>query len=297
MVAYYISYGEPPRRFRWWLVAVLGVAGLLGVGAAVGVWQYRAGDDDEARAEAPPAATFADAVADAFAPGADTMYLVDISGSIEASGHLRAVRQALSALALEAPGQAGAAVASGSRAALLTFGGESREPKRVVGFTPLRDTEAQNRWLVQVNDITPPETGGSFIYDAIDEAYQRMRMQPDGDADAGRDKVLVILSDGIDGGVGECRPARPGETAGTGLCVGAGGDPLPCDDLPGMQDGSPRRICDGIYSIAHPDQLLAQLAESSVTVHTIGYGRRDRHEWLMLAAAATGGKYQYAGRQ
>ena len=104
MVAYYISYGEPPRRFRWWLVAVLGMAGLLGMGAVVGVWQYRAGDGDEARAEAPPAATFADAVSEAFAPGADTMYLVDISGSIEASGHLGEVRQALSMLALDEAG-------------------------------------------------------------------------------------------------------------------------------------------------------------------------------------------------
>ena len=99
-----------------------------------------------ARAEAPPAATFADAVSEAFAPGADTMYLVDISGSIEASGHLRGgAAGAVNALALDASGPAGAAVASGSRAALLTFGGESREPKKVVSFTPLLDTpEAQD---------------------------------------------------------------------------------------------------------------------------------------------------------
>ena len=62
-----------------------------------------------------PAATFADAVSEAFAPGADTMYLVDISGSIEASGHLEEVRRALSMLALDEAGPAGAAVASGSR--------------------------------------------------------------------------------------------------------------------------------------------------------------------------------------
>ena len=293
MVAYYISYGEPPRRFRWWLVAVLGVAGLLGMGAAVGVWQYRAGDDDEARAEAPPAATFADAVSEAFAPGADTMYLVDISGSIEASGHLEEVRRALSMLALDASGPAGAAVASGSRAALFTFGGESREPDSVIRLAPLDTPEAQDNWLVAANGLAPSDGGGSFIYDAVKAA---LRQLPAEGNDDGQENVLVILSDGIDGGVGECRPARPGETAGTGLCVGAGADPLPCADLPSMPDGSPRRICKGIYSIAHPDQLLAQLTESSVTVHTIGYGRRDRHEWLMLAAAATGGKYQYAGR-
>ena len=294
MVAYYISYGEPPRRFRWWLVAVLGVAGLLGMGAAVGVWQYRAGDEDEARAEAPPAATFADAVSDAFAPGADTMYLVDISGSIEASGHLAEVRRALSMLALDETGPAGAAVAGGSRAALLTLGGESREPISVIKLAPLDTPEAQDNWLVAANGLAPSDGGGSFIYDAVKAALRQM---PTEGNDDGGDNVLVILSDGIDGGVGECRPARPGETAGTGLCVGVSSDPLPCDDLPGMRDGSPRRICKGIYSETDPDQLLAQLAESSVTVHTIGYGRRDRHEWLMLAAAATGGKYQYAGRQ
>ena len=174
MVAYYISYGEPPRRFRWWLVAVLGVAGLLGMGAAVGIWQYRAGDDDEARAEAPPAATFADAVSEAFAPGADTMYLVDISGSIEASGHLRAVRQALSALALDASGPAGAAVASGSRASLLTLGGERREPEKVIELTPLDTPEAQDNWLVAANGLAPSDGGGSFIYDAVKAALRQL---------------------------------------------------------------------------------------------------------------------------
>ena len=294
MVAYYISYGEPPRRFRWWLVAVLGVVGLLGMGAAVGIWQYRAGDEDEARAEAPPAATFADAVSEAFAPGADTMYLVDISGSIEASGHLEEVRRALSMLALDESGPAGAAVASGSRAALLTFGGESREPKNVVGFTPLRDTEAQNSWLVQVNDITPPTTGGSFIYDAINEAHRRMLTPPDGDADAGRDKVLVILSDGIDGGVGECRRAEANQPV--EFCIGAGGDPLPCDDLPGISGGV-AEICDAVSSKTSRYALLQRLVDSSVTVHTIGYGRPKDHGWLRLVAKRTGGEYTYAERQ
>ena len=219
------------------------------------------------------------------------MYLVDISGSIEASGHLEEVRQALSALALDASDPAGAAVASGSRAALLTFGGESREPKKVVGFTPLRDTEAQNSWLVQVNDITPPATGGSFIYDAIDKAHQRMLMLPDGDDDTGGDKVLVILSDGIDGGVGECRRAEADQAV--EFCVGSGGDPLPCDDLPGMSGGV-SEICDALSSKTSRYALLQRLVDSSVTVHTIGYGRPKDHGWLRLVAKRTGGEYTYA---
>ena len=304
MVVYYISYSdEPRRRFRWRvLLAVL--AALLAAGMIVAVLgARRGGGEGEAavRNDSEPV-SFVDAVPAVFAPGTNTVYVVDISGSIAESGHLDAVKLGLSMLALEdvVADSGSGAMAENSRAALVTFGGDG-EPEILVDRVELRDPAAQVEWLTTVDALEATATG-SFIYDAISAAYQDTLARGDG----GRENAIVALSDGIDGAVGECRPARGGET--TEYCVGASGDPVPCDALPGRRRGGGgdgggglRRICEVIHSETDAYELLRQLAgaaeEEGLKVHAIGYGSPDAHRWLRRVAERTGGQYIYAGRQ
>lgn len=294
MVIYYISYGDrPPRRFsRGILLAVF--AALLPAGIiAAALWEWRAGGEEAAAPDGSGTVPFAAAVPAVFAPGTNTVYVVDISGSIAESGHLDAVKLALSTLALEDAATGSGAMAENSRAALMTFGGDTPS-ETLVDRVALREPEARVKWLTVVDALEATESGGSFIYDAGNAAYQDALSRDGG----GRENAIVVLSDGIDGAVGECRPARASDT--TKYCVGASGDPAPCDSLPGRRrdGGGLGRICKVIHSKTDSYELLRQLARSAegdgLKVHAIGYGAPDSHHWLRLAAKRTGGQYIYA---
>lgn len=288
MVSYYITYGEPPpRRFRWLRVLAI-LAAILIAGALAGaIWMAVTGDDaPDAAVPAeshPEAVPFTEVIPAMYAAGTNTVYVVDLSGSIAEAGHLEAVKLALSTLALS---DAGGAVEN-SRAALMTFGGDA-EPETVMDLVMLNDAAAQADWLTRVDALETTKAGGSFIYDAVDSAYQQLQSAP---AD-GRENVIVVLSDGIDGGVGECRIAPADFQA--EYCVGDSGDPVPCGDV-GSQSGI-IEMCDAIPSTADPYQLMQKLANDGLTTHTIAYGSTDAHLWLEQVADATGGAYTIAGR-
>ncbi len=171
--------------------------------------------------------------------------MVDVSGSIAEGGHLETVKLALSTLALEDAAVGSGAMAENSRASLMTFGGDA-EPETIVARAASRDRAAQGQWLIRVNALAAVATG-SFIYDAVNSAYQGV-LSTDSD---GRENAIVVLSDGIDGMVGECRPARADET--TEYCIGDSGDPVLCANLPEARRSSDLgRICEAVPSKTDP---------------------------------------------
>ena len=284
MVSYYLTYGEPPpRRFGWRrILAVLAVI-LLASAIAGTIWMAVTGDDASPADPSAEGVPFAEAIPAVYASGTNTIYVVDLSGSIGEAGHLDAIKLALSTLALPDSG----ATVENSRAALMVFGGEA-EAETVIELSVLNDETEQAHWMGRVNGLEATTTGGSFIYDAVDSAYRKLGRTPD----VGREDVIVLLSDGIDGGVGECRLAS--DDVQTEYCVGDSGDPAPCADLHGS--GGIRQICEAIPSATDPGDLLLNLARDGFTTHTIAYGSSNAHQWLKLVAEVTGGTYTIAGR-
>lgn len=242
------------------------------------------GDDSSPTDSSAEAVPFTTAIPAVYAPGTNTVYVVDLSGSIREAGHLDAIKRALSKLALS---DSGASVEN-SRAGLMVFGGEA-EAETVIELSTLSDETERAYWLRRVKELKATTTGGSFIYDAVDSAYRKLGITPDG----GRANVIVVLSDGIDGGVGECRLAtaadRPAE-----YCVGDSGDPIPCADL--HRSSGVRQICEAIPSATDPGELLLNLAKDGFTAHTIAYGSTNAHQWLKRVAEVTGGTYAIAER-
>lgn len=298
MIAYYISYGEPPRRRFTWLRILGIIAAILIAGAIAGViiWMVVAGDSGPTVASpanaGPAAVPFAAAIPAVYQENTNTLFLVDVSGSIAESDHLEPMRTALASIALGDTHPDIHQTVATSRAGLMTF---SDATQTAITLGPLHNDEARrNEWLATASGLqTEPDAAGTFIYDAVADAHT---MILEGD-NAGKVPVIVLLSDGIDGGVGECRPATADDVS-SGYCVGKDGDPVPCDDAPGGR--SIGMMCERIPSDTSPSLLLGQLAVSAkadgLTVHTIGYGHPDSHQWLKLAAEATGGQYIYAER-
>ena len=284
MVTYYMTYGEPPpRRFRWWRVLAVLAAILLASAIAGAIWMAVAGDDTGPADPSADTVPFTAAIPAVYAPGTNTVYVVDLSGSIEEAGHLDAIKLALSTLALPDS----SARVENSRAALMVFGGDA-EAKTVIELSMLSEGTEQAHWLTQVDGLEATTTGGSFIYDAVDSAYRKLGQTPDN----GRANVIVVLSDGIDGGVGECRLATADVQ--TEYCVGDSGDPVPCRDI--GRSGGVGEICEAIPSATDPGELLRDLARDSLTTHTIAYGSTNAHQWLKRVAEVTGGTYTIAGR-
>lgn len=246
-----------------------------------------AGDDtrDDAIPADPSAnaVPFTAAIPAVYAPGTNTVYVVDLSGSIGEAGHLEAIKLALSTLALPDS----RARVENSRAALMVFGGDAAA-ETVIELSMLSEEMEQTHWLAQVDGLEATTTGGSFIYDAVDSAYRKLGIIPDD----GRTNVIVVLSDGIDGGVGECRLASDDFQA--EYCVGDSGDLVPCSDM--SSRGGMTEICEAIPSATDPGELLRNLANDSLTTHTIAYGSTNSHQWLKIVAEVTGGTYTVAGR-
>lgn len=288
MTSYYLSYGEPPvRRFPWRLLLAIGSLLLLAT-AIIGVlWFALANGSDTAGASSAPETTsFAHAIPAAYASDTNTLYLVDVSGSIVESGYLQDLKIGLSSLALPDAEP----VAKNSRAALMSFGGDEK-PETVIEFAMLDEDEAQTDWLVKVNGLQATTAGGSFIYDAVDSVRRNFPTASDG----GRSNVIVLISDGIDGAVGECRPAPPDYRPGSaGYCVGDSGDPVPCSEM-NWSESAPNVLCDAIPSSNDRFVLLERLADDEIVVHTIAYGSPRAHTWLMQVAEATGGTYTVGG--
>ena len=287
MTSYYLSYGEPPmRRFPWRLLSAI-AAILLLISAVIGIiWFALSGSSDAADAPSTEEAVpFAQAVSAVYASDTNTIYLVDVSGSITEAEHLEDIKFALSSLGLPDRGPR----VENSQAALMSFAGDS-EPEIVIEPVMLDESEAQLDWLVRVDGLEAALTGGSFIYDAMDS----VRRDFPATAGDGRSNVIVLISDGIDGGTAteQCRPALSSDNP--EYCISDSGDPIACDKVEQPSSGD-TLICKINPSSVNPGVLLQSLVEGDFTVHTIAYGSPQDHVWLEQVAEATGGTYTVGG--
>ena len=277
------------------MLAILAALILGGViGGIVAIWTPGEDDGIVAGESEPETIPFTSAIPSVLEENTDTVFLVDVSSSIEESGNLDALRTALAGIALgDVHPEIGEAVGS-SRVTLMTFADDT---ETVIPMGSLSDDVGRrNEWLVTAGNLETKAGTGTFIYDAVAHAHGMLM-----DTDSGaRKPVIVLLSDGIDGDVGECRLATDNIER-TRYCVGASGDPVLCDDLPAdYASGGDWMICDAIPSKMDPMHLLTQLETDSenmgLTVHVVAYGSVSSHKWLRRVAQATEGQYIVAGR-
>ena len=329
MVSYYISYGEPESRFNWrtLLLILLGLLALaILAGIAYGIFLLATGDEDTSFAAPIAAASAIEAEEEAAGSGGavplttalpslhlsdtNTVFLVDVSKSISDGGNLPLVQQSLLDVVLPYVDESGGA--ENSRAALMTF---TREANHLVPLATLDDVDAQQDWLAAVADMET-EDQPAFIYDAVGAAHQELADLDDGD----RVNVIVLLTDGADGGyqiidlaaIVPC-PDDVGASAGQVCSPLAGADRgdetdgyLPFD--PGAVEACPAefaapdgKACVAVSSATSQQELIATLQSGEVPnlmVHTIGFGQEADQGMLRLLAAAgeLQGQYVYADK-
>ena len=260
----YISYDEPGRSA--WRVALGILAILIALGIIVAVvgavlWWVNNNQGGAVSAPAPAsvappadAVSLQQAVTSLHEPDTNTIFLVDASQSIELGGDLDVVRQSLVDVVLPYVDPSAGVAAQNSRAALITF---TQSTNAVVPLGVLTDPDNQRAWLANAGTLATVDEG-AFIYDAVKEAHNMLAMVNDDT----RSNVIVLLTDGADGGI----EVPSGNT---------------------------------VHSETSRDALVAMLATSPVhdlTVHTIGFGAEADHVSLKILAQATSGKYTYASR-
>ena len=292
MVSYYLTYGEPPRRRSplWLLLALLiGTLTLAALIAGAILMLMLAADDEVAASDTEPV-PYAVAIPTILQENSDTVFLVDVSASIEESGNLAALRTALAGIALGDAHPGISRSVSSSRLALMTF---ANDAEMVIPMGSLADDDSmRNQWLVTAGSLETKPGTGTFVYDAVDQAHEFL-MNADVDSNS---PVIVLFSDGIDGDVGECRPATAADGRAR-YCVGASGDPILCEDMPPeVQVGSGvRMVCKAIHSEVSPTNLLSRLQADNervgLTIHVVAYGSANSHGWLRRVARDTDGKY------
>ena len=217
MVSYYISFGEPQSRFNWrtLLLILLGLLALLILaGIAYGIFLLVTGEDDTrlvAPATASDAVPLAEALPPLFEDDTNTIFLVDNSQTI--SGSLPAVKQALLEVVLPYADPDAGTPAKNSLASLAFF---TDVPEPFPELASLESLEMSTKWLNAVNNLQVIDRP-AYIYDAVGAAHQELLFHGDDD----RDNVIVLLTDGGDGGFLVVDPARAELCgAGTGSAPG-----------------------------------------------------------------------------
>ena len=276
-MAIYILYDEPQRS--WWRL-VLGVLFLLfalAIFAAlvIGVlWVVN--QDSGSSTITPPTAQdsignrgpepvapapedavpLQEAVPSLYESNTNTIFLVDASQSISDTDSLDVVRESLLQVVFPYIDPSVGAQAENSRAALVTFTTDTVE---LIPLTALDgDLAAQTQWLQSVRDLET-KNEGAFILDAVDDAHEMLITLND----STRRNVIVLLTDGADGGISEL---------------------------------------DGSLVVSEVDRatLVEKLKNSQVNelaVHTIGLWEEADHGSLMVLSEATeNGRYIYASR-
>ena len=276
-MAIYILYDEPQRS--WWRL-VLGVLFLLfalAIFAAlvIGVlWVVN--QDSGSSTITPPTAQDSienpgaevvapvpedavplhEAVPSLYESNTNTIFLVDASQSISDTDSLDVVRESLLQVVFPYIDPSVGAQAENSRAALVTFTTDTVE---LIPLTALDgDLAAQTQWLQSVRDLET-KNEGAFILDAVDDAHEMLITLND----STRSNVIVLLTDGADGGISEL---------------------------------------DGSLVVSEVDRatLVEKLKNSQVNelaVHTIGLWEEADHGSLMVLSEATeNGRYIYASR-
>ena len=316
MVSYHISYGEPQRRFDYKkLLIVLGILLALIVLAAIAYGVYWLVTDENGIDLAAPNFGASEAVAEGTPlnevlaslhfDNTNTVFLVDVSRSIEDGGNLPVVKQALLDVALPyVDSNSGRAAAENSRAALMTFTDDTSTLVEMAAFDESR--EAVTAWLSEVNDMGTHDKP-AYIYDAVKDAYGLLEELDD----PTRSNAIVLLTDGSDGGFNVIDPAGAticppelGVPAGR-LCSRTSGDvgrgeayvpfdPASLRECPEQLEVAPGRVCADSASVTAQDELLMLLGSpdkvSTLIVHTIGFGKEADQTLLKLLAKS--GKYE-----
>ena len=207
MVTYNISYGDPPRSFWRPLLLILLILLALAIiaGIAYAVYTMVTGEDSPGPAvvETTP---IAEAVISLYDDNTNTIFLVDNSKTI--SGSLPAVKEALLAVVLPYADPDSGRPAEDSLASLAFF---TDVPDPFPELASLESLEVSRKWLNAVDTLTTIDRP-AFIYDAVGEAHDALLHH----GDDKRDNVIVLLTDGGDGGFGIVDPAKA-EICGPGI--------------------------------------------------------------------------------
>ena len=200
----YIVYDEPERSWGRLVLGVLFLLLALAVLAAlvIGVlWVVN--QDSGPRITAPPtpedAVPLQVAVQSLYESNTNTIFLVDASQSISDTDNLDVVRESLLQMVLpyiDPDDPHVGTPAENSRAALVTF---TTDTIQLIQLTALDgNLSAQTQWLEMVRDLKTADEG-AFILDAVDDAHEILIAQDD----STRRNVIVLLTDGADGGISE----------------------------------------------------------------------------------------------
>ena len=323
MVSYYISYGEPGSRFNWrsLLLILLGLLALAILAAIVyGIILLFTGDDDDIGIAAPliaaseassvetesgAAMPLAEAITPLYHDNANTVFLVDVSKSISDGGNLQTVQKSLLDIVLPHVQETGGV--ENRQAALMTF---TNRTNMLVPMTSLDDAEAQQEWLKAVQEMETQDRP-AYIFDAVADAHASLAEN----SDAERANVIVLLTDGSDGGFQTIDPTKltpcPADVAAPAgyVCapasdpVEAGGympfDPTTVQPCPAEYNVAPGMACIETFSETSQRELINTLRSDEVPnliVHTIGFGEEADQGLLKLLAAAgqIQGLYRYA---
>ncbi len=279
MTTYYISYGEPQPRFNWrtLLLILLGLLALaILAGIAYGIFLLVTGEDDSGIASpagASDAVPLADAVPSLFHNNTNTIFLVDNSKTI--SGSLPVVKQALLNVALPYVTDDDAArPPDDSLASLALF---TDVPDPFPELAPLESLENSRKWLNAVDTLKTIDRP-AYIYDAVHVAHSALLSH----GDDKRDNVIVLLTDGSDGGFIIVDPAKA-EICGAGIDSVPGEvcspvfetitiDPAELVPCPPDMAVRPGEVCDPVrvattgeavtaYHPVHPDEVKTCPAE------------------------------------
>ena len=319
MVTYHISYGPPRRGFDYRkLLVVLGILLALLVMAAIayGIYWLVANSDGidvpdfTASEDIPQGTPLNEVLASLYLDNTNTVFLVDVSRSIEAGGNLPVVRKALLDVVLPyLPGAEGTATEN-SRAALMTFTSETETLVEMGSFDVSGEVVAA--WLTAVNEMDTQDKP-AYIYDAMKDAHALL----DELSDQSRLNVIVLLTDGSDGGFNVIDPASAtvcppelGVPAGqvcSRVSVGETGeeayvpfDPASLQPCPEQLEGAHDKACSESSSETSQTELLGLLGSegkvSNLMVHTIGFGQEANQTLLKLLTKAGKheGRYVYA---
>lgn len=317
MVTYHISYGEPRRGFDYKkLLAVLGILLALLILAAIAYGIYWlvtdesgidiAAPDFGASEEAPTGTPLNEVLASLYFNNTNTVFLVDVSRSIEDGGNLPVVKKALLDVVLPYVDPNSGTAAENSRAALMTFTDETDPLVKMSSFE--ESGEAVAAWLSAVNDMETHDKP-AYIYDAVKDAHGLLEELDD----PTRSNAIVLLTDGSDGGFSVIDPASAtvcppdidaaeGQVCSRVSSEANGGEayvpfnPASLQECPPQLGVAPGRACVDSSSATTQTELLSLLGSddkvSALIVHTIGFGQEADQTLLKLLAKAG----QYEGR-
>ena len=243
MTTYYISYGEPQPRFNWrtLLLILLGLLALaILAGIAYGIFLLVTGEDDSgiaSPADASDSVPLAEAVFSLFDDNTNTIFLVDNSKTI--SDSLPVVKEALLAVVLPYADPDAGRPAENSLASLALF---TDVPDPFPELAPLESLEASTKWLRAVDTLKTLDRP-AYIYDAVGAAHDSLIFHGDEE----RDNVIVLLTDGGDGGFVVVDPAKA-ELCGAGI------------------DNAPGEVCSPVFEkiAIEPAGLVACPADMAV---------------------------------